>query len=541
MGKERFSHLVGNKITVTDGVGVIDDEFIHVAPFGNDQYGGGILSPYKTITKALSAVTSTRKKIMVRPGTYAEITGMSWPTVSGVQLIGVGNRWETVISAAAGDEVIDVAPGAQDSTFELTIQNIQIDHDESGQDGLVLTHTSVTKKMNVYLGHVGMAGDSGDYGLKVVHGGSGNAVRIYWNGDNGAIESAIDLDSEDGGDRFYVEGVEFEADIDAGAANTTQTIRLKNCQILHEGFTGGGSSGVVMLAGCYSKTGTTYAPADNLDVTTNSSLTAPNVLFGSIDDGIIYVSPGGLDTNQGRTYDPYLTVTAAFAAVTNTRKVVRLLPGIYTEAATLDWPDFDDVVLEGMGARNDMVTIVGASGEDVIDIDPTTKTSTFDASITGLTIDGDGDCSGLRIDNGGVGSGIKLIVYLNDVNISMNEDTYEAIECVHVDNKTEALRIYHHGNNEFEGLMVIEPEYAGDRYYFNGAKFPTGFAIGNGAVAARFEFRNCIFANDSASGDEGHDSQICAVIGSASETGGTYAAVDKEDIGTNISSNMQII
>ena len=55
------------------------------------------------------------------------------------------------------------------------------------------------------------------------------------------------------------------------------------------------------------------------------------------------------------------------------------------------------------------------------------------------------------------------------------------------------------------------------------------------------ELRDCIISNDSASGDEGNDAQIVAVIGSASETGGTYAAVDKEDIGTNISSNMQII
>ena len=256
-----------------------DDDAIYVGPSGNDSpNSGGFTNPFLTVTKALSEVTATRKRIYVAAGAYAETTGMSWPTISGVELIGIGNRWETTISASAGDQVINMAPGAQSSTWEAMIQNIQIDHDTSGQDGLLLTHTSVGKKMNVYLGNVGMEGSSSDLGILVVHGGSGNAVRIYWNGDNGAVESAIDLDSEDGGDRFYATNVQFEANIDAGAANTTQTLRLFNCQILHQGFSGGGASGIVVLAHCTSKTGTTFATADDTDVTANSSLTGPTTL-----------------------------------------------------------------------------------------------------------------------------------------------------------------------------------------------------------------------------------------------------------------------
>ncbi len=253
-----------------------EDQYIWVAKGGSDANDGSRNSPYLTVTKGLASASATRSVVMVLPGEYAETTGMSWPTISGVQLIGVGNRWETVISASAGDEVLDMAPGVQTSTWEATVQNIQIDHDTSGQDGLVLTHTNVGKKMNVYLGNVGMAGDSGDLGLLVVHGGSGNAVRIYWDGGNGSVESAIDLDSEDGGDRFYAENVMFEAGIDAGAANTTQTIRLFSCQVLaNAAFSGGGASGVVVLGMCWSKTGTTFAKCDDADVTTAADLTGP--------------------------------------------------------------------------------------------------------------------------------------------------------------------------------------------------------------------------------------------------------------------------
>ncbi len=274
MAVERFSELVGKKITLT-GVMDMDIGSIYVSPGGNDTFGGGKISPVKTITKALSLVTSTRKKIHVEAGEYAEVAGLTWPTVSGVMLIGEGNRFETVISALTGDQVLEMAPGAQSGTWEATMQNIHLDHDTSGQDGLLLTHTSVGKKMNVYLGNVGMDGDSSDFSILVVHGGSGNAVRIYWNGDNGTVEGAIDLDSEDGGDRFHVTNVKFAANIDVGAANTTQTIRLFNCQILHQGFSGGGASGVVVLGGCWSETGGTYAKADDTDVTANSSLTGP--------------------------------------------------------------------------------------------------------------------------------------------------------------------------------------------------------------------------------------------------------------------------
>lgn len=258
---------------------------IHVSPEGSDTvWNGSQLFPFATIAKAFANVTSARKIIRLAPGEYDE-TGLTWPTISGVQLIGVGNRFETVIKdSAEGDEVLAVAPGVQTSTWEMTIQNIHFDHDNSGQDGIKLTHTDVAAKMNIYLGVVGFDGDSSDLAILVVHGGSGNAVRIYWDSGNGDCESAIDLDSEDDGDRFYADNVIFKAGIDAGAADTTQDILLRNCQVLaNAAFSGGGATGVCTLLGCWSLTGTTYAPTDMEDVTTASSLTDPVVITPTLD------------------------------------------------------------------------------------------------------------------------------------------------------------------------------------------------------------------------------------------------------------------
>ena len=258
------------------------DTEIHVSKDGNDVYNNGTsIFPYKTVGRAFTDVTATRKVVYVGSGEFDE-TGLTWPTVNGVQLIGVGNRWQTVLlDSLEGAQVLAVAPGVQTSTYEMTIQNIQINHDNSGQDGLKLTHTDVAKKMNVYLGNFGCDGGSSDLGILVVHGGSGNAVRIYWDGGNGTFASAIDLDSEDGGDKFFVSNVDFEAGIDAGAADTTQEIKLSNCQVLaNAAFSGGGATGIVNLISCWSKTGTTFAICDAADVTTASSLTNPVITGG---------------------------------------------------------------------------------------------------------------------------------------------------------------------------------------------------------------------------------------------------------------------
>jgi hypothetical protein len=259
------------------------------------------------------------------------------------------------------------------------------------------------------------------------------------------------------------------------------------------------------------------------------------------DDSAFWVSITGSASGSGSFSNPYALPSQALAQVTSAKKTVICLPGEYTESATITWPEVDSVLLTGFSHRGDAVTIVGASGEDVFDIDPSAKSSTFDCSFADLTIDGDGACSGIRIDNGDIGEYRKLILFLNNVNISMNEDEYPSIEVVHVDNANADFRIYCHGPCELEGVVALEPEYAGDRFYFHGTKFPSGINIGGGAVAARMEFRDCVFKHDGAGGDNGEDSQYVAFVGCSSETSGVYAAVDANDIGTNLSSHFTVI
>ena len=159
--------FIANKLIV---VPTSSEECIWVSKAGSDTNGTGMpTSPYATIGKAFEEVTSTRKTVIVLPGEYDE--ALTWPTQNGVKLIGLEGQWSTVIKDSdAGDAVITVAPGVQTSTWEMWMEGIYIDHDETGQDGIQLTHTDVAKKMNCYLRNVGGDGSASDKFLTMTHG-----------------------------------------------------------------------------------------------------------------------------------------------------------------------------------------------------------------------------------------------------------------------------------------------------------------------------------------------------------------------------------
>lgn len=244
---------------------------IYVSKDGDDTYGMGTKeSPLLTITAALALVSSVRKNVLVGPGVYEETTVLTWPTVSGCRLIGTG-KWTTEIELASGhgaDQVINVAPGAQSSTFEMWIMNMRVNHDESGLDGILLNNTSMTKKLNVYLEGVGGDADSdSDKFITLTHGDTGNAIRVYWSGPrNGEVDGAIFWSAKNASDRLYITDAYLMGGIEFSADNIAATLRLKDCVVKHEGVTGGHSATLVTTMSSFSLTGTTFAALDGNDI-----------------------------------------------------------------------------------------------------------------------------------------------------------------------------------------------------------------------------------------------------------------------------------
>lgn len=273
-GNQVFFDTVTGEIVLIlkDTVSIAADESeIYVAKNGSDDGQGTARLPFLTVTAGLAAMTSTRKNVILGPGVYTETAGLTWPTVSGGRLLSLsGPPWTTEIEIAPGvaDQVINVAPGAVSSTFEMTIAGIRINHDESGLDGILLNNTSMTKKLNCYLVAVGGDADSdSDKFITLTHGDASNAIRVYWSGPrNGEVDGAIFWSAKNAGDRLYIADAYLMGGIEYSADAIAATLRLENCVVKHEGVTGGNAATLVTTMSCFSLTGTTFALLDGDDI-----------------------------------------------------------------------------------------------------------------------------------------------------------------------------------------------------------------------------------------------------------------------------------
>jgi len=263
----------GDKLVVASGgllsVEAMAASYIIVSKDGSDTLGEGtFVAPYASITKALAAVTSDRKTVLVLPGGYEEEDSLTWPAVSGVSLIGLAGMWQTTLSAVSGDQLISVAPGAVSATWEMWLENLYLDHTVSGQDGLLLDNTGMGKKLNAYLRNVGGDADSAsDKMLTTTHGDTDNAVRIYWSGDGGSgVEGVVSFTGGNDGDRLHISDAELNGGLSTSDTAVACDIRLQNCTLLHEGVTGGNAAQTVTLVNCFTDAGGTFAVCDASDV-----------------------------------------------------------------------------------------------------------------------------------------------------------------------------------------------------------------------------------------------------------------------------------
>lgn len=247
-----------------------DSANIWVSKTGDDTNGNGsVTAPYLTLTAALAAVTSARKTVLVAPGEYEEVDELTWPTINGVKVIALAGNYQTTVSvaaAASADQVINVAPGAVSSTWEMWIENVYIDHDQTGMDGILLNNTSMTKKLNCYLHNVGGDGSASDKMIAMTHGDTDNAIRVYWDGDNGGVEGNVYHAGGNDGDRLYITGVNLNGGLSTGAGAVANDIRLVRCIVLHEGVTGGNAAQTVTTVACYSNADGTFAALDTNDL-----------------------------------------------------------------------------------------------------------------------------------------------------------------------------------------------------------------------------------------------------------------------------------
>jgi len=256
----------------TGGLSYIDTTQIWVSKSGSDSSGDGTATaPYLTITKALASVTSARKTIIVLPGIYAEVAALVWPLIEGVCMVGIGL---VTITAVGTTTVLTIAPGAITSTFDVRIENIDIDHANSSQDGITINNTGCGMKINLTLCNVSGDCDDGDM-IATVHGDASNAIRIYWDGDHGeGVAGSVHFTGGNNGDRLYITGCSLDGGIVTSDTAVALDVVIRECLLPHAGITGGASQQTVKIVGCYSNNSGTYAAADTGECTGNQTCTA---------------------------------------------------------------------------------------------------------------------------------------------------------------------------------------------------------------------------------------------------------------------------
>jgi len=253
---------------------------IWVSPQGEDVGTGSVMEPYKTIAKALSMVTSTRKNIILMPGTYESDESLAWPVgVTDVLITGITPDYEsTVIKATAGDEVVEIVPNATigAANYLAFFANLTIESGESGTNGVQVTDTNMTadKKLIVTFRDCGFSMDEDtDKALVTTH-TVACKVKIYMHGrgfGGNNIEGLVYIDCFNAGDRFKANGMNFEG----GVQFSTDDVACENeffaCVMKHNGGTGGHDNQYLRANCCMYRDGMTQEPATLAEFADNAS------------------------------------------------------------------------------------------------------------------------------------------------------------------------------------------------------------------------------------------------------------------------------
>ena len=267
--------------SIIEVVPVIDDAssvYIWVSPEGDDSSGNGSFSlPYATITKALTAVTTVRKTILVLPGEYTETLMLTWPSISGVSINGVLGHGDgaTIAGTAGQTAVVKIDPTVQTSTFEATLSNVTIAA-PIGVNGIDFNNTAVNRKINLYLKNVPIEnadtnGSGAGKSLNVIHANAAEAMRVYASGQKDIWEGLLYIEPKNTNDRFQFGNLQFDGGVQFGTTTIASVSRFTSCIAVDDGGIGGQDTQILAILGCQSLTGTTYAAAALGDCADNAA------------------------------------------------------------------------------------------------------------------------------------------------------------------------------------------------------------------------------------------------------------------------------
>jgi len=217
-------------------------------------------------------------------------------------------------------------------------------------------------------------------------------------------------------------------------------------------------------------------------------LALETAVYPSQADSVLWVAPHGVAaTATGTITNPYLTLAAALAATTSSKKTICVLPGTYTLAAAVAIPGtLSGIKIIGVGGSS-VTTIDQAADFDAFTYTPA-QAALRELTIEGITVLQYAGKTGLSIDDTGQ-SVAGITVNLKDVKLTM-DTTGDSLDTVHAVAVAQILNIE---DCVFTGLADIDIVNAADRVtVLNSDVSAAGVTLSAGAVAAIATFKYCI-------------------------------------------------
>ena len=244
------------------------DTTIYVAPYGDDNRANGSFeSPFATLAAAITAITSTKKTVVLMPGSYTHEDDTDI-TVNGTKIIGLGavDIDATGVTTYGLKTVFGTATG----TKEFTMENV--DWDSGEKVGIQLQNTGATAKINAYINDCDFSAESASYSsVDVDHAVTTQAIRLYMKGCT--TEGKVDFVAGNAGDRFRFTHGNLRGGLVSGAADYDLEIFIGWSTFLLNGITGGHANQRAIFVASVSETDAdpnVYLEAVNADVTTQT-------------------------------------------------------------------------------------------------------------------------------------------------------------------------------------------------------------------------------------------------------------------------------
>jgi len=185
-----------------------------------------------------------------------------------VMVIGEGPNGSVTVEPDAAHVVLATplfsrAAGALTATTTFSFENVTLEHGDVCK-GITIDNTTAGKKIILSLRNVETGGSANAIDV-VTHGDASNAVRVVVNNGGMEIEGPVNFVIGNNGDYLRITDAVLSGGLVTGASVTVAEITLRNCEVLHEGVTGGNAAQVLNVISCHSRTGATIAAFDGSD------------------------------------------------------------------------------------------------------------------------------------------------------------------------------------------------------------------------------------------------------------------------------------